>query len=53
MKPACVLLQAHFGGDREICFVFGEWEIAATKTMVRVSATGREIEELADRLQRK
>lgn len=46
-RPGCVLLQAIYGGDRDVCFAFGgEWELAPTKTMVKVTATGRQIQEL-------
>lgn len=46
-RPACVLLQALYGGNREVCFVFPDWEVAPTKTMVKVTGTGRQIEDQA------
>jgi hypothetical protein len=47
LKPACVLLQAVWGGDREACFFFPEWELAPTSNMIRISGTEEQIEKLA------
>lgn len=50
LKPACVLLQAMYGGDREPCHVFLEWEIAPSPNFVGVQGTGAEIEEFANKV---
>ena len=47
MKPACVLLQALYGGDREPCFFFTEWQVNPTPDMVGVQATESELRQLA------
>jgi hypothetical protein len=46
-KPACVLLQALYGGDREPCFVFQDWEINLSPNFIGVTMTGAEIEKFA------
>jgi len=49
-RPACVLLQAVYGGDRDVCTVFKEWELAPTPNFVGVKATGAEIMALAEKV---
>jgi hypothetical protein len=46
-RPACVILQAIYGGDSEPCYVFPNWQIDLVGTFVRGTATGREIGEFA------
>lgn len=49
MRPACVLLQALYGGDREVCFMFQDWENQPTDTMVRISASRAEWQQVAEK----
>ena len=37
-------------GPERHAFIFPEWEVVPTKTMVKCTGTGREVEELADKL---
>lgn len=48
-RPACVLLQAAFGGDRQVCFLFppGAWLLTPTKTLRMVGGTREQWEALA------
>ena len=39
LKPGCVILQAAYGGDREVCFMFSDWETSQTKSMKMVTET--------------
>lgn len=48
-KPACVLLQAVYGGDRGVCSLFNEWEFAPTKNMKMIEATWEEWQMAAKR----
>ena len=49
-RPACVIVQAPFGMDREPVFVFRERELYPTKTRLRVRDTGENIEKYANQL---
>jgi hypothetical protein len=48
-RIGCVLLQAVFGGDREVCFLFppGTWLTTPTKGMRMLGGTRQEWEALA------
>jgi len=53
MKPACVILQALYGGDREACFFFRDWQINPSPDMVGLKATESQLRELAKVCERK
>lgn len=50
-RPACVILQALYDCDKLPCYLFNEWETAPTPNFVRVTATGKQIEDLAAKIQ--
>ncbi len=49
-RPACVLIQALYGGDRRACLLFREWETNLTRSLVMVSGTIEEIGALAKKV---
>jgi hypothetical protein len=46
-RPACVIVQALYGGDREPCHAFEKWETSPGTDFVRITATGAEILDFA------
>jgi len=53
LRPACPILQALYGGDREPCYLFLDWMIYSTPDFIGVKGTGAEIEDFASRVNRK
>jgi hypothetical protein len=48
MRPACVLLQALYGGDRAVCMYFKGWELAPTSHMKMITGTENEWKRAAE-----
>jgi hypothetical protein len=49
-RPACVLIQAIYGGDRRACEMFRHWQVDMVKSFVWLSGTEDEVRKFADKV---